>query len=1498
MMIHFLFLTLCFLLQCHSPKADVVGDGLLGSGGGKGYLYAMDIPSNEQGILSFASTDYSVHENSMSAIITITRTCNAAQAKLCAGDVSVKYSTETIPNIPLPGTFTVTTGSNIVTPTADLRDLLFNSDQLRIPWEEHRLDPMLTMDHSVTNFNHGQDIQTKERYGANGLRAYTRRVRYSLPGVLAHSISVGATHVVTSRDLRTSVSRGDVLRIGYERFKVAMNGTFNSTHLPLDGTFQGYYPVDRNVTSCAANPPSTTTNSTTETTVLSTIHTTNDTSTVTTTTTNAVDTLDYLALYPISYTSTTTPTVTVETVVTTTNATDSSTNVTSTTTTATESSTVVVHAGHCNNTGGTTLNFPLPSSTGAVYSDFEFPCLSVQNIQRSGNTHALSAGVFTCSVMAEFVYKGVSTFTDHSEHGTPVNVLFKVTRGSKSVTTSGNVEDIIAEGDLLKLETRTYIVDDVSKNNYGTYQLQLKEEFVSGDMDVTYPANQEYIISGFLKRVKIRLPGFACAQPGNPTINTTHDLSGHVSLGDLIKVGGQSSYVINDPIDVQDTTHTPAEQEALYTPGKGSTHTFAHRLLLNRPYQSHREAGCGLSLFTTLSYGSGITGRINVEHNSPWVGTTMDHSREIYRGEVIKIGYVNYIVNSDPGDYEFVGLTLPLKLPGYVGITTAGLIGYRALPNSGTTATKHADYVPKVGTVRMPPYVSSAMIQIAIQDDYIVENINEKITLTLFEPKYEAVRYSTSGLFLDGNVVPLQTTPTTPEQPYQCIQLSVDISGEVQVNDEITILGSSALVESCNGTHVFLQSPYWTPPSGYAEFVGVSTTAHGLPMYKHRPSLGISKATLTILNDDPSEAVTQIVDASSTAAAVDTMFDFNSDSNVTIVTAQDHTNDIFKGDTIILLQHNEGDPLNPIDDESFVSVVNDVARRSITVNASIPYTTTTGGSGGSSTHASNWTNFDMYVGTTPDHPGTIEFKKNVYTSLESDLVHVHDLPLGDVSIKRTEQLPGTGTIDYATTPTVIGTTDDLRRKISAGALLVIDHEERVVTGVTRTEITIKNSFKSATDGSGLQLYRYMNSRRVVVEVERTKGSSGRVAVDFRTCQAGHTSPLCTAPHSHPGYTAIGSDVGGIGGYNWLPGVALVEKAGSTTVRVSRRNDHDDASGLILSDVLLPGESFRLNNEVFTMLKSDASLSSLKNNDVLQLGKSYHMESVASFRSIGQDGHNNMSLTRLTQRLPGLFDAVEGSPLITYNDESVRTLVDQDGPIKIGNEMFQSFHLSKHAPLGVLRYVTLTSEPGSFWLTTNDTDVRVGHVQFLKCRASGGWFTLSFAGITTPSIQWNATVSEVDVALKNVLPAVDFEVTRDSSSPVTTDFMCDATHETVIRIEFKVVPHIYETMPLLVPYGAKLVLAITEDDAVETSAYAPVLVPTTSNAYIGAGRIRITTHLALQRGDYIRVQGHRYRVGECIVFFSLVFTLLLFDCCCTVVLFMLFDCCSSVVLVLF
>ena len=150
-----------FLLHWHLPHADVVGDGLLGSGGGKGYLYSMDIPSNEQGILSFASTHYSVHENSMSAIITITRSCNAAQAKLCAGDVSVKYSTETIPNIPLPGTFTVTTGSNIVTPTADLRDLLFNSDQLRIPWEEHRLDPILTMDHSVTNFNHGQDIQPK-----------------------------------------------------------------------------------------------------------------------------------------------------------------------------------------------------------------------------------------------------------------------------------------------------------------------------------------------------------------------------------------------------------------------------------------------------------------------------------------------------------------------------------------------------------------------------------------------------------------------------------------------------------------------------------------------------------------------------------------------------------------------------------------------------------------------------------------------------------------------------------------------------------------------------------------------------------------------------------------------------------------------------------------------------------------------------------------------------------------------------------------------------------------------------------------------------------------------------------------------------------------------------------------------------------------------------------------------------------------------------------------
>ena len=198
-----IYLLLLLLLTRGATSLTPITGSNLGSGGGKGYLYPEEIPSNEQGVIGFASTEYTVHENSMSAVVTVTRICNAAQATLCAGEISVAYSTETIPRVPLPGTFSVTVGSNVITPTADLRNLLFIGDQIRVPWEEHRLDPILTTAHSVTTTNYqSYNITTEQRFGASGLRAYTRSSRVALPGINDHEIRVGENYVRTFRDLR------------------------------------------------------------------------------------------------------------------------------------------------------------------------------------------------------------------------------------------------------------------------------------------------------------------------------------------------------------------------------------------------------------------------------------------------------------------------------------------------------------------------------------------------------------------------------------------------------------------------------------------------------------------------------------------------------------------------------------------------------------------------------------------------------------------------------------------------------------------------------------------------------------------------------------------------------------------------------------------------------------------------------------------------------------------------------------------------------------------------------------------------------------------------------------------------------------------------------------------------------------------------------------------------------------------------------------------------
>ena len=129
----------------------------------------------------------------------------------------------------------------------------------------------------------------------------------------------------------------------------------------------------------------------------------------------------------------------------------------------------------------------------------------------------------------------------------------------------------------------------------------------------------------------------------------------------------------------------------------------------------------------------------------------------------------------------------------------------------------------------------------------------------------------------------------------------------------------------------------------------------------------------------------------------------------------------------------------------------------------------------------------------------------MFSAIESEAVHPNDVPTG---ITLQVSLPGTVTIDRSTNPLLLTTTDDLRRKVAPGASVTIDDETRVVASVTKTEITITTEFKTATNGPNLVVKRPRNTRRVVVEIERTRGSSGRVAVDLRTCQAGHLSKSC------------------------------------------------------------------------------------------------------------------------------------------------------------------------------------------------------------------------------------------------------------------------------------------------------------------------------------------------------------------------------------------------------
>ena len=228
------------------------------------------------------------------------------------------------------------------------------------------------------------------------------------------------------------------------------------------------------------------------------------------------------------------------------------------------------------------------------------------------------------------------------------------------------------------------------------------------------------------------------------------------------------------------------------------------------------------------------------------------------------------------------------------------------------------------------------------------------------------------------------------------------------------------------------------------------------------------------------------------------------------------------------------------------------------------------------------------------------------------------------------------------------------------------------------------------------------------------------------------------------------------------------------------------------------------------LTAAISSSVTSGGNVLRLAQPFSMKTTSTFNGIAYDGHNKIEMKRITTRLPGLFDVVQGSHQITYNDGRLRTRMNRDGSIKIGDEIFSSFNVSKHSPLGIL-VVKVFAYQGWRWLVTNDTDVRNGYVQHVRCRANGGWFTLSFAGVKSAKIQWDATILELDTILKDILPAVSLSVTAEHTSSVyfngltatPTSRVCDPNMETVLRIDFQHVPSIHETVPIFVAYGAKL-----------------------------------------------------------------------------------------------
>lgn len=371
------------------------------------------------------------------------------------------------------------------------------------------------------------------------------------------------------------------------------------------------------------------------------------------------------------------------------------------------------------------------------------------------------------------------------------------TPGSNHLASARDNTDILFPGDILKVGTHTYPVDAVTATT-----IDLRSAVV--DEPLTAAPTIAYF-----RRLKSTVPGL-CRKESATTLRCDHEVRTRISIGDYVRFGQFTTLVVDLP-----TSNTIELAEPCTTLCPASEGTVA-----------------GDHVYALLR------GSFNVEDGSSDVETLLDTTQLTTRGDIFKIGPVNYVLDH-AGLFNARHLTLQDP---FAGRTRNDTTLFLVRPAATATARPNFDYEPSIGRLYFPRSVMSREVLVHLIDDDIDE-ADLRIPVLLTDARYEDASQLTRGLALGCTFSATSGSSTVQRNTADCTELPL---GDLVVVGDVVALHDEA----------------WGVTAVTADTITVNVsataTAEGT-LYKLYPSIDAAAATCSItITDDGDKAVSLI----------------------------------------------------------------------------------------------------------------------------------------------------------------------------------------------------------------------------------------------------------------------------------------------------------------------------------------------------------------------------------------------------------------------------------------------------------------------------------------------------------------------------------------------------------------------------------------------------------------------------------------------------------------